>query len=156
MADFALDKEIGGKPAYVWIVGGVAVAYGAYWFLNRGKSTTSSATTAADTSSMQYGDTAGAVGYLAGAEGIPGTPGQPTNITLPPGTTIKVPVAKVPVAAHKVTSTPPAKTVSAGKAAVTKTKTFTAADVRAAQARKAAATKPAKAKPATLPATVEA
>jgi hypothetical protein len=159
MSEFELDKKIGGKPAYLWIAGGVAVAYGVYWFINRGKSTSSSATTAADTSGLAYGDTPSAAGLNAGAEGIPGTPGQTTNITLPPGTTIKVPVMKVPVAAHKVTTTPPPKTVSAGKTAVTKTKkTFTAADVRAAQTRKtAAARRPGStSKPATLPATVEA
>jgi hypothetical protein len=159
MADFELDKKIGGKPAYVWIVGGVAVALGAYYFINRRGSGSSSVTTSADTSAMQYGYTPTAAAQEYGVQGVPGTPGQTTNITLPPGTTIKVPVTQVPVKVPKVQTTPPAKNVSAGKAAVTTTKkTFTAADVRAAQARKtAAATRPGStSKPATLPARLEA
>ena len=154
MADFTLDKQIGGKPAYLWIGGGVAVAYAAYWFINRNKIQTPTATDQTpgyDYMSMPTGSSGGSGLATYDGTGVPGPTGITAPTAFPPGTVItipggptqpekpKTPVTKVPVKSPKVTRTPPPATVTQGRAAVTKVhkRGYTNAELYAAKQRKA-------------------
>lgn len=147
MADYSLDKEIAGKPAYIWIAGGVVVVYGAYWFINRGKNKQGNVpqySTPYATGSSGGEGLATVDGYTPAGIGITApTPLPPgTVITLPGGPAPKpptVPVAKVPVKTPKVTRTPPAATVSDTRGQVTTThkRGYTQAQLEAAKIRKA-------------------
>lgn len=151
MADFTIDKEIAGKPAYVWIAGGVVVVYGAYWLMNRGKNTQGTApqySTPYATGSSGGEGLATVDGYTPAGIGItaptplpPGTvitlPGGPAPT--PPPTTPLPPVTKVPVKVPKVNRAPAPGTVSGNRGQVTTThkRGYTQAQLEAAKLRKA-------------------
>ena len=163
MSDFKLDKEIGGKPAYLWIGGGVVVAYAFYAWRQR-QTPAADSNAGADTSLMTGSAGGTGLAYYDGT-GVPGSVGitaptptpaptpvvpktpKPTKATRKP--TAKTPAKPtvkpkstskaVPVPAHHVTSTPAPAKVSASRRATTQThRGYTNKQLAAARARKTA------------------
>lgn len=75
MADFDLTDKLGGQPKWVWIVGGVAIVSGIFWFRNRNQPQPAGETVG---SSLAYGS-AGGTGLAADQPY-----GTPATFTPPP------------------------------------------------------------------------
>ena len=96
MADFDITGKLGGQPKWVWIVGGVAIVSGIFWF--RSSRQPESASPTVD-SSLAYGS-AGGTGLAADQPyGAPGSIGitAPAAFTPPPKPYSDISAASKPV-----------------------------------------------------------